>query len=316
VLKREKASKCPVCSHDGFHSFTAKKFRFSKCKDKNCGHVYVDPMPTEGELELFYAKNNSGLENSDSWTMVKDYEFNPEAVQKFYEGNRIKFLRRKRYLNSETAVLDVGCSTGMFLRVLKDQGYNNLVGVDVSAEQVEHCREVNMIPAFRYFGDIPSNLEFDLVSLYAVLEHVANPLDILEQSAKHLKKDGKLIVDVPNFRSIYRFVSRNRWLWLIPPIHLQYFSPRSMKMLAEKAGLNINYSSTRATSTYIFIVAYHIFGFMKRDMPEARLTSSRINAVMLRLAELVIRIALSPISVLMRISSTHNQIIYVFSRKE
>jgi hypothetical protein len=139
VLNEEKASKCPVCGHDGFHSFAAKGFRFSKCKDKNCGHVYVDPMPTDGELESYYAKNNSGLENSDSWTMVKDYESNPEAVQKFYEGSRIRFLRRKGYLNSETAVLDVGCSTGMFLRVLKDQGYKNLVGVDVSAEQVEHC---------------------------------------------------------------------------------------------------------------------------------------------------------------------------------
>jgi hypothetical protein len=63
-------------------------------------------------------------------------------------------------------------------------------------------------------------------------------------------------------------------------------------------------------------MAYHIFGFMKKDMPEARLSSSRINAVMLRLVELVIRIALSPVTVLLRISSTHNQIIYVFTRKK
>jgi 2-polyprenyl-3-methyl-5-hydroxy-6-metoxy-1,4-benzoquinol methylase len=311
-----KASKCPICGHKGFYSFAAKAFEFDKCKDKNCGHVYVNPMPTDGELEAYYAKDTSGLENSDSWTMVKDYELSPDVVQKFYEGNRIRFLKKKKYLNSETAVLDVGCSTGMFLRVLKDQGHNNLVGVDVSSEQIEHCREVNQIPAFQFLTDIPADQKFDLVSLYAVLEHVPNPLDLLEQSVKHLSKDGKLIVDVPNFRSLYRFFTRNHWLWLIPPIHLQYFSPRSMKMLAKKAGLEINYSSTKATSTYTFIVAYHICRVLKREMPEARLTSSRVNAVMLFLIEKVLRMALAPISALMRISSTHNQIIYVFTRKK
>ena len=273
-------------------------------------------MPTQGELETYYAKNDSGLENSDSWTMVKDYESSPHLVQKFYESNRIRFLRRKKYLQADTAVLDVGCSTGMFLRVLKDYGHTNLVGVDVSLEQLEHCREVNMIHAFRYLTDIPENLVFDLVSLYAVLEHVPNPLDVLEQSAKHLKKNGKLIVDVPNFRSLYRFLSGERWLWLIPPIHLQYFTPRSMRKLAEKAGLNICYSSTKATSTYTYILAHHIFGILKWNMPEARLSSSSVNTVMLVIAELILRIALAPISALMRISSTHNQIIYVFTRKE
>lgn len=309
-------SPCPICGNFGSHSFIAKNYEFSKCQNQNCRHVYVDPMPTDAELGVYYAKNTSGLENSDSWTMVEDYKNNPRLVHKFYEGNRINFLRRKGYLNSNSRVLDVGCSTGMFLRVLVDQGYENVVGVDVSIEQVTHCREVNKIRAFRDLAEIPAGEEFDLVSLYAVLEHTPNPATVLEQSVKRLKPGGHLIVDVPNYRSVYRVLSGKKWLWLIPPVHLQYFTPKSMEKLARNAGLDVSYASTKSTSTYMYIMAYHIFGLLQKEIPNTSLAASRPRTIFLACAELSVRAFLSPFSVLMRFSRTHNQIIYVFTRKQ
>lgn len=310
----KKISSCPICDHSGKHTLIAKKFEFSKCLRKDCGHVYVDPMPTADELDVYYAKNTSGLENSDSWTMVDDYVNNPQLVHKFYEGNRIRFLRSKGYLSPGTAVLDVGCSTGMFLRVLKDQGYENVVGVDVSLEQVTHCREVNKISAFRSLTDIPEDECFDLVSLYAVLEHVPNPVEVFEQSIQRVRNNGHLIVDVPNFRSLYRVLSGKKWLWLIPPIHLQYFTPKGIEKLAAKFGLEISYSSTKSTSTYTYILAYHIFDFLKKDMPTTDLSSSIFRKLVVASTEVSMRILFSPLSALMRMSGTHNQIIYVFRK--
>ena len=310
----QEISACPICGHFGEHTLSAKNFEFSKCLNNNCGHVYVDPMPNSEELDVYYAKNTSGLENSDSWTMVDDYANNPQLVHKFYEGNRIRFLKSKGYLKSGTSVLDVGCSTGMFLRVLKDQGYENVVGVDVSLEQVTHCRVVNEIPAFRGLSQIPEDNCFDLVSLYAVLEHVPNPVEVFEQSAQRVKVNGHLIVDIPNYRSLYRILSGKKWLWLIPPVHLQYFTPKSLVKLASNSGMEISYSSTKSTSTYTYILAYHIFDLLRKEMPTTNLSGSKIRKFVVATAEVSMRILLSPLSALMRISGTHNQIIYVFRR--
>lgn len=307
-------SPCPICGHGSRHVFHAKNYDFSKCAGDNCGHIFVDPIPTLEELNQYYAKNTSGLENSDSWTMVEDYAANPVVVHNFYLKNRIRFLRRKKILRKDSSVLDVGCSTGMFLRVLKDLGYQDLLGVDVSIEQVNHCRNVNHIEAFQRMEQIPSDRKFDLVSLYAVLEHVPDPKEVLMQATGLLKETGKLIVDVPNYRSLYRVLTGKKWLWLIPPVHLQYFSPKSMEHLADSCALQIEYASTKSTSTYTYILAHHVFDVLRREMPTTSLATSW-RSRLVAIVEMTLRVVLAPVSAVMRVTQTHNQIIYVFSRK-
>lgn len=315
MISNSTTSSCPICNGASTHGFSAKKYAFSKCVSGDCGHVFVDPIPSFEELDVYYAKNTSGLENSDSWTMAEDYASNPQLVHDFYSKNRIGFLRNRGYLSERTSVLDVGCSTGMFLRVLKDQGINDVCGVDVSIEQVTHCQEVNQIRAFRELNQIPAGEQFDLVCLYAVLEHVPNPREVMADSVERLSVGGRLIVDVPNYRSLYRVLTGKKWLWLIPPVHLGYFCPKSMRKLAATAGLEIDYSSTKSTSTYTYILAHHVFEIMKKDMPSTSLSASNFRARAIFAFEMILRLLLSPVSILMRLTGTHNQIIYVFKKK-
>lgn len=315
MISNSTTSNCPICNEATVHGFSAKNYAFSKCVSKDCGHVFVDPIPSFEELDVYYAKNTSGLENSDSWTMAEDYASNPQLVHDFYSKNRIRFLRSQGYLSERTSVLDVGCSTGMFLRVLKDQGINNVCGVDVSIEQVTHCQEVNQIRAFRELNQIPAGEQFDLVCLYAVLEHVPNPTEVMRDSVERLSIGGRLIVDVPNYRSLYRVLTGKKWLWLIPPVHLGYFSPKSMRKLAATAGLEIDYRSTKSTSTYTYILAHHIFSILKKELPSTSLSASNFRARAIFAFEMILRLVLSPVSILMRLTGTHNQIIYVFKKK-
>ena len=309
------SSQCPICFSEGTYVFEAKNYKFDRCTSRSCSHVYVHPMPSLHELDVYYAKNTSGLENSDSWTMVDDYARNPDLVHEFYEGNRIKFLRSKGYLGSASSVLDVGCSTGMFLRVLKDLGYENVMGVDVSIEQVTHCIDVNKIEAYRQLEDIPNDRLFQLVTLYAVLEHVPDPAAVLRESAQRLSSDGYLIVDVPNYRSLYRVISGKKWLWLIPPVHLQYFTPKSMMKLASDAGLEVEYASTKSTSTYTYILDYHVFEFLNKELPTTSLSASRARTLFVKIVENGLRVFFFPLSIVMRSTQTHNQIIYVFKKR-
>jgi 2-polyprenyl-3-methyl-5-hydroxy-6-metoxy-1,4-benzoquinol methylase len=203
----------------------------------------------------------------------------------------------------------------MFLRVLKDQGNNDVCGVDVSIEQVAHCQDINQIRAFRDLNQIPTGEQFDLVCLYAVLEHVPNPREVMRDSVERLSIGGRLIVDVPNYRSLYRVLTGKQWLWLIPPVHLGYFSPKSMRKLAATASLEIDYRSTKSTSTYTYILLHHVFAILGKELPSTSLSASSFRAKAIFAFETIFRFLLSPVSILMRLTGTHNQIIYVFKKK-
>ena len=69
-----------------------------------------------------------------------------------------------------------------------------------------------------------------------VLEHSLRPLDWLAHAAKLLSPDGILAIAIPNFGGIYRFLGE-RDPWIIPPVHLQFFTPRSLRRALESSGL-------------------------------------------------------------------------------
>jgi len=77
---------------------------------------------------------------------------------------------------------------------------------------------------------------FDLVTLWAVLEHTRDPLDMLQQVRSFLKPTGKAVILVPNFNSIPgRFMRHDD-----VPRHLVMFTPKSLRALAQCAGLKVN----------------------------------------------------------------------------
>ena len=61
-----------------------------------------------------------------------------------------------------------------------------------------------------------------------VLEHSLQPLDWLKHAWKLLSDDGILAIALPNFGGVYRFLGE-RDPWIIPPVHLQFFTPRSLR---------------------------------------------------------------------------------------
>src|SRR5262249_40014745 len=73
--------------------------------------------------------------------------------------------------------------------------------------------------------------------LWHVLEHVSNPVEVLETLRGHLKPDGVLVVSVPNFRSWQSAFFRGRWFHLDPPRHLIHFEPDTLRDCLSRAGL-------------------------------------------------------------------------------
>lgn len=242
--------------------------------------------------------------------MAEDPERNPDVVRKFYERTRIRLLRRDGLLRSEKQrIVDIGSATGSFLRSLQLSNYVNLCGVEVSQQQAEYCKFSYQIEVFPETSQIQS-YSTDLVTMYAVLEHFSDPRLVISEVFRILRNGGHLAIDVPNTQSLYQSLTQSHWLWLIPPAHLQYFTPRSLRRLLEDSGFEIVKARSLSTTTYLFIVAHHLAKMFGWKLPNRSITRTRNSAKLIQLAEFMIRLALSPLDLVLRIVKRHNRLIY------
>lgn len=137
-----------------------------------------------------------------------------EVRGRFLDANsteHLDFTRKiveKNYsftLNESASILDIGCNKGYFLRLMQDNGYTNLIGLDLSVVDLNFARGL--------LGDGPkliqqdlfeflktSKEQFDLIWCKAVQEHIPKEkqFEFVELVSSKLKKGGKAIVSVPN----------------------------------------------------------------------------------------------------------------------
>lgn len=103
--------------------------------------------------------------------------------------------------NKKVKILDVGCGNGTVLNLLKESGYKNIYGVDVSGLFVANAKKKGLTNIFKYNGSkLPfQDFSFDIIGSFNVLEHTLEPEVYLEDQTRKLKRGGFLIVACPNF---------------------------------------------------------------------------------------------------------------------
>lgn len=118
-------------------------------------------------------------------------------------------FRRWVPADRSTRIFDLGCGNGALLYFLKELGYTNLFGVDVSPEQVALARHLGLNTVVQ--GDLRLTLErspegsADVLFAFDVLEHFTRPdlLEIGDRMARVLAPGGRLILHVPNGAGIF-----------------------------------------------------------------------------------------------------------------
>jgi SAM-dependent methyltransferase len=139
-------------------------------------------------------------------------EKNYEVAYHDLEGQHWWFTsRRKTILNlikdadKDSVILDVGCSSGLLLSELRDLGFKNLFGIDVSELAVETAKSKGFPNCFLMDGQNPdfSDEKFDIIVSSDSLEHMAQDKLALKNWHKLLKHGGKAIVYVPAFNSLW-----------------------------------------------------------------------------------------------------------------
>ncbi|HEX9047177.1 MAG TPA: class I SAM-dependent methyltransferase, partial [Verrucomicrobiae bacterium] len=139
--------------------------------------------------------------------MNKDYEkiyHEVEAAHWWFVARRdlVKELVCRAAPNRAAAILEIGCSGGPLLRQLRESGYANLTGIDISAEAIALCQErqlgrVAVMDAQQ--PDFPPE-SFDVITASDVLEHLADAPRALAAWQALLRPGGAAIIFVPAFQ--------------------------------------------------------------------------------------------------------------------
>lgn len=135
------------------------------------------------------------------------------------------------------SILDIGSGRGFTLYYLKKYfGYQETVGTQLCSSAVKYSREKLGLTIFDKdllkidFG----RKKFDIVTLWHVLEHVKEPEKYIQKIHSLLKKNGRIIIEVPNYNSWSRKLTKMYWLGMDLKYHLFFFTPEKLQDILRK----------------------------------------------------------------------------------
>ena len=98
-------------------------------------------------------------------------------------------------------ILDIGCSGGPLINLLKENGFTNTYGIDISADAINLCKKrgINNVTVMDGTKTLYKDEEFDTIIASDILEHIKNDDSALSEWYRLLKPNGKLILFVPAF---------------------------------------------------------------------------------------------------------------------
>ena len=100
-------------------------------------------------------------------------------------------------LPADLGILDAGCGNGFFMQMLRDLGFRQVRGIDISDPWIDECRRKNLDVENCSIEHLPRDQRYDLIILMDVIEHLESPCDALERLRSCLSDGGQVYVNVP-----------------------------------------------------------------------------------------------------------------------
>jgi 2-polyprenyl-3-methyl-5-hydroxy-6-metoxy-1,4-benzoquinol methylase len=242
---------CPNCaepSHllfrvtDVNRQLSQEQFSYYKCT--SCGLIFLRPIPAN--LGEFYPNEYYRIPSSlaELTSVAQAQRHKLEVVQQYKTGGQL---------------LEIGPSFGLFAYLAKTAGFQ-VDTIEMDAQCCQFLREtvgVNAIQSDDPAKAIQALGHYDVIALWQVIEHVAEPWELLKRVAEHLMPGGIVVVATPNPSSLQFKLFRSKWVHLDAPRHLQLIPVNTMIEYASRLGLRSIRKSTRDAESY----NHNLFGW-------------------------------------------------------
>lgn len=245
--------KCRICNKNSIHELCEENIKtrfneqYSIFECTSCNFMTVHPLPDTKTLEKYYFH--------DYWMPSKSSELMEKLFALRMRGV-LKYFNKK--LGQGSLILDWGSGNGDLVKLLNRNGFN-AIGID------KYCKNEDGKKIFACEIDeldlTPESL--DGITCFHVLEHLHDPVEEVRKTLPYLKKDGILMIELPNIASWGFSVFKKRWQPLQIPTHLNHFSVKSILGMIDKIGGievdKIFYFSSRSSTAALVLSCFPRF---------------------------------------------------------
>ena len=250
---------CVFCGKTNFYLLFAapdfdtgeESFQLTRCI--SCNLVRTEPILDNIELEKYYSLSyyGSGKAKFIGIAETLTYVFN------FIRASSIlSHLRSRGFPASpRPIVLDIGCGRGNLLKAFKRMKCE-CHGVErtkfpAGNDSQDICFHKGSLQDISF-----AESSFDAAVIWHVLEHVENPVAMIQEAHRVLRPEGVLAIAVPNFGSLQAKIFRENWFHLDLPRHIHHFAPETLLRILNKSGFNVIRSHTSS-------IEQNPFGFVQ-----------------------------------------------------
>jgi SAM-dependent methyltransferase len=238
---------CAICGIDDAEPLAVgEDFEYRTSPDsylavqcRRCDLVYLDRRPVASEVDRIYPPDYHA------------FDFSPE---RYGLGHRARGLLERRRLSRATKglgsgarIVDIGCGDGFHLDLLRALNPSwALSGVEPDPRAAARARERGFVVHESRIedADLPEG-SVDLAITIQTIEHVADPVGLAAAAGRVLKPSGRLVVVTDNTASLdFALFKGRHWGGYHFPRHWNLFNNRSMRALADRAGLRVEELTT------------------------------------------------------------------------
>jgi len=249
----EVIKQCPICGSssiqeeyilsDYWLNDLSNTYSYSKCQD--CGLIFAKEPFSEKELDNYY-------NSSPVYSITVDSGNSPLIPKDLGLKRRSRIITKSK---RPGRLLDIGCGHGEFMKYMHDKLGWEVSGIEVNRSQVDSLTKQFGLDV--RLGNVESagfeDGEFDVITLWDVIEHLLEPRNELLQIQRILKTDGMLVIRVPNANSWDAILFKKFWAGLDAPRHNFAFSLGNLLNLLTQTGYKISTINSRIGSYLNFV---------------------------------------------------------------
>ncbi|MCQ2589402.1 MAG: bifunctional glycosyltransferase/class I SAM-dependent methyltransferase [Treponema sp.] len=239
MLASGKRMACPVCQNEKANNEVVSRNAtrtYRRCK--NCGLVYIS---WSCEKDKTYEKAYFFEDYKKQYGKTYQEDFESIKAQCVKRVNVINKVANKT--NSKN-ILDIGCAYGPFLKAASEKGYTPF-GTDISEDAIEYVKKELQFPAsVAGFPEINTeqafgHAQFDVVTMWYVIEHFKNLDAVLSKVNKIVKNGGVFAFSTPSGEGVSAISDKDHFYQISPTDHYSVWEPGKANKALKKYGFKI-----------------------------------------------------------------------------
>jgi 2-polyprenyl-3-methyl-5-hydroxy-6-metoxy-1,4-benzoquinol methylase len=237
--------------------YTVSGETFSIFKCGNCQYGFTFPQPNPDNIGKYYSSTDYSP-HANYVKNVTDVLYN--IARTFNVNNKVKLVKTFAKQHDNIRIADIGCGNGHFLQQCKKSGMI-VQGVEIN-QQARNITEqkikqkvfqsvdqlVNLINV-NTGGHNDNNTQpcyldeqsqtLDVITLWHALEHLYQPINVIQQLLNITKTTGVIIIALPNYQAFDAQYYQQHWAAYDTPRHLSHFTQKTITFIAKQCNAKV-----------------------------------------------------------------------------